>query len=615
LLWRRNLLIRNCERPESEWWAMCRGALTFSCSTRRKEDLLDALVPYFKAGLETGERCFWAVSAPLTVKEATNALRKAVPEFDRYRADGSIEIVRGRQFYLSPNAPDLERVMRTWAEKTDSALARGYAGLRVSGSTAWLERRHWNAFSDYENEVNNFIGSWRMTVLCTYPMAGSTAAEILDVARTHQFAIARRNNGWEVVETSELKQAKSEIKKLNDKLERRVAERTIQLEAVNQALRKEIAERQRAEEDGRRSEDRLRLVIDTLPALVWSKLPDGSADFLNQRFREYTGLSAEEGLGWGWMLNAFHPEDRAEEEWQLSFAAGQPFEKEARLRRADGAYRWFLIRAVPLRDEMGTVVKWYGSTTDIEDRKRAEEVLLEAQDKLARVTRIQAMAELAAAVAHEVNQPLTAIMTNANFSIRQLNGSTPNLDEIRTAIREIVDDSTQASSVLSQIRGLLVHRTPRRAPLDINQIIEDVITLLRNEVSRNRISLSTDLASDLPGVPGDSVQLQQVLINLVINAIEAMRTSTQLPRKLLIRSVRNTGEVLVQVQDSGPGIEPEVADRIFETFFTTKPEGTGMGLSICRSIVESHGGRLRTVPNSTGALFEFTLPTNGAVVS
>jgi PAS domain S-box-containing protein len=580
-----------------------------------KEDLLDALVPYFKAGLETGELCFWAVSGPLTVKEATNALRKAVPEFDRYLADGSIEIVRGRQFYLSPNAPDLERVMRTWAEKTDSALTRGYAGLRVSGSTAWLERRHWNAFSDYENEVNNFISSWRITVLCTYPMAGSTAAEILDVARTHQFAIARRNNGWEVVETSELKQAKSEIKNLNDELERRVAERTIQLEAVNQALRKEIAERQRAEEDVRRSEDRLRLVIDTLPALVWSKLPDGSADFLNQRFREYTGLSVEEGLGWGWMLNAFHPEDRAEEEWRAAFAAGQPFEKEARLRRADGAYHRFLIRAVPLRDEIENVVKWYGSTTDIEDRKRAEEVLLEAQDKLARVTRIQAMAELAAAVAHEVNQPLTAITTNANFSIRQLNGSTPNLDEIRTAIVEIVDDSTQASSVLSQIRGMLVHRTPRRAPLDINQIIEEVITLLRNELSRNRISLSTDLASDLPRIPGDPVQLQQVLINLVINAIEAMRTSTRLPRKLLIKSVRNTGEVLVQVQDSGPGIEPQVADRIFETFFTTKAEGTGMGLSICRSIVESHGGRLRTVPNSTGALFEFTLPTDGAVGS
>src|ERR1700680_393230 len=153
-----------------------------------KADLLDALVPYVKAGLETVELCFWAVSEPLTVAEATKAMRKAVPKFDRYLADGSIEFVRGRQFYLSPNAPDLQRVMRTWAEKTDSAVARGYAGLRVSGSTAWLERRHWNAFSDYENEVNSFISSWQITVLCTYPMAGSTAAEILDVARTHQFA-------------------------------------------------------------------------------------------------------------------------------------------------------------------------------------------------------------------------------------------------------------------------------------------------------------------------------------------------------------------------------------------------------------------------------------------
>jgi MEDS: MEthanogen/methylotroph, DcmR Sensory domain len=144
-----------------------------------REDLLDTLVPYFKAGLETGELCLWAVSEPLTVEEARDALRKAVPEFDRHLAHHSIEIVRGRQFYLSGNHPDLGRVMRTWAEKTDSALARGYAGLRVSGSTAWLERKYWNAFSDYEDEVNKFISSWRMTVLCTYPMAGSTAAEIL----------------------------------------------------------------------------------------------------------------------------------------------------------------------------------------------------------------------------------------------------------------------------------------------------------------------------------------------------------------------------------------------------------------------------------------------------
>jgi PAS domain S-box-containing protein len=528
--------------------------------------------------------------------------------------------------------------------------------------------------------------------------------------------------------------ASAEVRRLNEDLERRVAERTLQLEAVNQSLRNEIAERERAEEAVRRSEDRLRLVIDTipqqiwsgppdgsldfcnlqwlsytgltqeqvqgegwqrmlhpddrervlmaweesvakgtpyeqeerhrraqgqyrwflargvplrdsgghivrwygtntdiedrkiaegrlrlvidtLPALVWSKLPDGSADFLNQRFREYTGLSVEEGLGWGWMRNAFHPEDRAEEEWRAAFAAGQPFEKEARLRRTDGAYRWFLHRAMPLRDEQGRVVKWYGTTTDIEDRRRTGEALQEAQDKLAHVTRTQAMGELAAAIAHEVNQPLTAIVTNGHFSLRHLESASPNPDELRTAITEIVNDATRASAVISRIRGLLTKGTPRRTDLDVNQIIPEVISLLRNELSRNRISLGTDLASGLPRVPGDPVQLQQVLINLIMNAVEAMRTSTGRPRELLIRSARKPDGVLVQVQDSGPGIEPELRDRIFEPFFTTKAEGTGMGLSISRSIIESHGGQLALLPASRGALFQFALPVAPSEVS
>jgi PAS domain S-box-containing protein len=533
----------------------------------------------------------------------------------------------------------------------------------------------------------------------------------------------------EAVTSSVDMRAGAESRRLNEHLERRVADRTLQLEAVNQALRREIAERQRAEEDVRRSEDRLRLVIDTLPALVWSKWPDGSADFLNQRFREYTGLSIEEGLGWGWMMNTFHPEDRAEEEWRAAFAAGKPFEKEARLRRADGAYRRFMFRAMPLRDDQGNVVKWYGTNTDIEDRRRAEDelrkqkevfqkifenipamivligqsgrhelvnrewerttgwmlaeiqeqnldifaeafpdpqyretvkdviaastgewsdfkvrvrdgrvidttstfvhlsdgtiiaigrditeqkrteaALQEAQNKLAQVTRIQAMGELAAAIAHEVNQPLAAIVTNANFSLRQLKSSTPNLEELQAAIAEIVNDGTRASAVISRIRGLLMKGAPGRAEIYINDIIQDVTILVRSELTRNRISLSTNLTAGLPRVSGDPVQLQQVLINLIMNAIEAMRPSTELPRKLLIGSAKNAADVLVQVQDSGPGITPEIADRIFEPFFTTKAEGIGMGLSISRSIIESHGGHLSIEPDSQGARFQFTLP-------
>jgi PAS domain S-box-containing protein len=366
--------------------------------------------------------------------------------------------------------------------------------------------------------------------------------------------------------------------------------------------------------DRRQSEHRLRLVINTLPAMVWSKSPDGSADFLNQRFLDYTGLSLEEGLGWGWMKE-FDPEDRAEEEWRAAFAAGEPFEREAQLRRADGAYRWFLLRAVPLRDELGKVVKWYGTSTDIEDRKRAKDELRQAEEDLARVTPVVAMGELAAAIAHEVNQPLTAILTNSQFCLRRLDGATSKPDELRAAITAIVNDSTRASGVISRIRGLLMKGSPDRTELHINRIIQDVTSLMRKEFTRNRVSLCADLASDLPQVPGDPVLLQQVLINLIMNAIEGTISSTGVRREIVIRSAKNRDGVLVQVQDSGPGIAPELADRIFEPFFTTKAKGIGMGLSISRSIIESHSGRLGIAPSSHGALFEFTLPTDDAAVS
>ena len=410
--------------------------------------------------------------------------------------------------------------------------------------------------------------------------------------------------------------AEAEIRQLNQGLEHQVAERTAQLEATNENLRKEIAERERADEALRKSDDRLRLVIDTIPVLVWSKLPDGSADFLNQRFREYTGLFIEEGLGEGW-LEAIHPEDPASsiDEWRAAFAAGRPFEFEARLRRADGEYRWFLFRGEPLRDERGKIVKWYGTTTDIEDRKQAEWSLQEAQEGLAHVARLTTMGELVGAIAHEVNQPIAAIVTNANFCLRQLASAAPNPDKLREAISEIVNDGTRASAVISRIRALLQKGTPNRVVVDINQMIQEVSMLLRNELARNRVSLSTDLAPDPPRVSGDHVLLQQVLINLIINAIEAMRAIKRGPRELLIKSAGDDHEVSIQVKDSGTGFDPQQAQRIFEPFFSTKSEGIGMGLSISQSIVESHGGRLWAESGPTGALFQFTLPAHGGGVS
>ncbi|HWO32137.1 MAG TPA: MHYT domain-containing protein [Candidatus Acidoferrum sp.] len=249
-------------------------------------------------------------------------------------------------------------------------------------------------------------------------------------------------------------------------------------------------------------------------------------------------------------------------------------------------------------------------TSSVDRRAGAETTaaLQEAQEKVVQITRTQAMGELAAAIAHEVNQPLTAIVTNGNFCLRRLERATANPDEIRVAITEIVNDGNRASAVISRIRGLLTKGTSHRTRLDINRIIEDVTILLRKEVRRSRVFLHTDLATDLPRVQGDPVQLQQVLINLVMNAVEAVRTSPHDRREILIRSAESPDGILVQVQDSGPGIEPELTNRIFEPFFTTKAEGIGMGLSISRSIIESSGGQLSVVSATRGALFQFTLP-------
>jgi C4-dicarboxylate-specific signal transduction histidine kinase len=245
---------------------------------------------------------------------------------------------------------------------------------------------------------------------------------------------------------------------------------------------------------------------------------------------------------------------------------------------------------------------------EISERQRAEEALLEAQAELARVTRALVMGELVATIAHEVNQPLAAVVTNGSFCLRRLAEATPDPEELRPAIAEIVNDGTRASAIISRIRTLFMKGAPDRAALDANDVIREVLQLLRNELTRNRVSVRIDLAPDLPQVHGDRVQLRQVALNLIMNSLDAMRTLTDRPRELLLHSETHPDGVLIRVQDSGPGIDPGQADHIFEPFFTTKPEGIGMGLSISRSIVESHGGRLLALAGYHGALFELTLP-------
>jgi len=441
-----------------------------------KRDLLDTSISYCKTGLESGEFCLWVVAEPLTIEEATDALQDAMPDLDRYLKDSSIEIISARDWYLQGGTFDLKRVTDRWHEKLALASARGYAGVRVTGDTAWLEKKNWKDFCEYEEGLNEAIANQHLAVLCTYPLAACGAVEVLDVARTHQFALAKRHGSWDVVETAGHKQAKAEIKRLNEELEQRVVERTSQL-------------------------------------------------------------------------------------------------------------------------------------------MRALESLREAQTTLTHVNRVTTMGELAASIAHEVSQPITGVVTNADAALRWLGGEPPNLEAVRYSLDEIIKDGNRAGDVISWIRALIKKVPPGRDGLEINEAILEVVALAHGEVVKNSVSLQTQLAAGLPLIQGDRVQLQQVILNLIINAVEAMSGVSEGSRELLISTGKDgSSGLLVAVQDSGPGLNPESFDRLFDAFYTTKPGGMGMGLSICRSIVEAHGGRIwvsRTA--GPGATVQFTLPVGESV--
>jgi PAS domain S-box-containing protein len=503
----------------------------------------------------------------------------------------------------------------------------------------------------------------------------------------------------------------------------------------------DIDDRKRAEEAIQASERNLKQIINAIPALAWSARPDGAAEFFNGHYLDYIGLSATQARDWGWTV-AVHPDDlhRLVAAWEVALASGQPGESEARLRRADGEYRWFLVRVNPLRNEGGSIVKWYGTNTDIDDRKRAEEelrrseaflaeaqrlsltgsfwwrvatdeiawsgqvyrtfeidpaepVTLEqiqtrihpddramlwdvvgraraeesdfeyelrllmpdhsvrflhvmaraarhqdgsleyigavqdvterrrseqaldkARSELARVARVTSLGALTASIAHEVNQPLSGIVTNASTCLRMLAADPPNLDGARETARRTIRDGHRASEVITRLRGLFGRRDLATEPVDLNEAIREVVALSTSELQRHRVVLRLELVDGLPPVPGDRVQLQQVILNLLLNASDAMREVTDRPRQLVVRTERSEdGGVTLLVRDSGVGFESQDAERLFEAFYTTKRDGMGIGLSLSRSIIERHHGRLWATPSEgSGATFAFTIPVGGA---
>jgi C4-dicarboxylate-specific signal transduction histidine kinase len=446
-----------------------------------RDDLLETLLPFFKAGLEAGEFCAWVVSEPLTEEEVWQALDRAVPGLDRYVSDQSIEVLKARDVYLAGGEIDLHRIIGNWGAKLERALSRGYPGIRVSGNTAWLEQKQWREFMEYETELNRGISDQPMLVLCTYPLATCGAIEFLDVAGTHQFAVAKRRGRWEVVETPQLTQAKAEIARLNRDLEQRVLERTTELE------------------------------------------------------------------------------------------------------------------------------------TAIGDQRRASQALQEAQRALAHVTRLTTISELTASLAHEVNQPLAAIAANATASLYWLDRTPPALDEATQAMQLVIRDAERAGDVIAHARALVKKSDGEKSLVDFDQMIREVLSLIQPELQKHGVVVEEALAEGLLPVLGDRVRLQQLVLNLIMNGIDAMAEVTSRPRRLVISCERRQGEngpgLLVSVQDAGVGAAADDLEKLFDPFFTTKRDGLGMGLSIGRSIAQAHGGRLWARRNAdNGLTFHLLVP-------
>ena len=374
----------------------------------------------------------------------------------------------------------------------------------------------------------------------------------------------------------------------------------------------DIDERKRAEDALRASALNLRQMTETIPEMLWSAAPDGTIDYCNSRFLNYTGFSAEEVMGDGWQ-KTIHPDDaaRVAPVWMSCVATGAPYRVEVRTyHAADRTYRLCTVAALPLRDEHGHILKWHGTIVDMHDWKQAQEELRNTQATLAHVTRVMTMGELTASIAHEVNQPLSGIVTNASTCLRMLAADPPDIAGARETARRTVRDGNRASEVIERLRALFSKKDVTAEPVDLNDAIREVIALSLSGLHKNEVTLQSELANDLPLITGDRVQLQQVVLNLMMNASDAMSAVKDRPRQLLIRTDQDEDDhVRVTVTDTGVGFGPQEMDRLFEAFYTTKSTGMGMGLSVSRSIIERHHGRLWAAPNEgPGATFLFRIP-------
>lgn len=361
-------------------------------------------------------------------------------------------------------------------------------------------------------------------------------------------------------------------------------------------------------------------LLDVLPVSAWMLEPNGTPEFVNRSGLEFADQSlahiTSHPASW---MDAVHPDDRdaATRIFRRGVQLGQDFSFETRsLSARDGSYHLHLHQAVALRDREGQVVKFVGTTTDIDEHKRGEESLRTTQSALAHSTRLATLKAVVASLAHEVSQPLSGIWANADAGARMLALDSPDLSGVAESVKRTMRDAVRATEIVQRMRAMFAEAAPTSAAVNINNAVNEVVALIAGELEKGGATVQTSLSDRIPLVAGDKIHLQQVMLNLLLNAIEAMASVDDRPRIVRIETIYDdrTGGVLVSVRDVGIGLDKTTLEKLFQPLFTTKAKGVGVGLSICRTIVENHGGRISAAANARepGACFSFVLPTHEA---
>jgi PAS domain S-box-containing protein len=550
-----------------------------------RADLLDISVPYLRAGLEQRELCLWITCEPDDVELARDELRTPFPDAARYLRAGDLEIVSCRDWYLADGGFDPARVIAAWRSKVEEALARGYEGVRAIANEAWLTRQVWAAFAEYEGTVDEALAGLPIVVLCTYPLAGSTGEEIFDVARTHQFMVARRDGAWEVMETVESVATRAEVERLNAELATTVEARTRELEGASAALRE--------------SEELFRFIMANTQDVVTLYDARGRRVYISPSYQRVLGYLPDAPMA------GTHPDDLpALREAFVRVWAGERTLVSGRHRHADGRWHWLEsdLSLVHYRGQPHVLA----ATRDVTERRRLEEEFRQAQ-------KMEAVGRLAGGVAHDFNNLLTAILGYAELVLDDLPADSPALADIA----EIRMAAERAQGLTRQLLAFSRREAAQARVVDLAALVRGMERMLRLLV---REDVGFELHTDGPvPVSVDPVQLEQILMNLVVNARDATpaggRIVVELGRDGDARRHgvpdRPAGYARLVVSDTGAGMPPEVASRAFEPFFTTKSSGagTGLGLSTVFGMVRQSGGTVwvDTAPGE-GSAFTVLLP-------